>query len=170
MFFLGSPAFKGGLRPGDFIIKLNGKEAKNVDQLVRDVGDLRSGTTAEFVVIRDGSELRLSIKIEERDQKIVADSSKLWPGFVPYMLDDEVREKLKLGSDKKLTGVVVTNIKNKTPAVIIGLKSGDVITAVNDMPVANMREFYRELSKAKKEIWFDVVREGQTLSTLRYKF
>ena len=168
--FLGSPAFKGGLRPGDFIIKLNGKEAKNVDQLVRDVGDLRSGTTAEFVVIRDGSELRLSIKIEERDQKIVADSSKLWPGFVPYMLDDEVREKLKLGSDKKLTGVVVTNIKNKTPAVIIGLKSGDVISAVNDMPVANMREFYRELSKAKKEIWFDVVREGQTLSTLRYKF
>ena len=166
--FLGSPAFKGGIRPGDFVVKLNGKEVKSVDQLVRDVGDLRSGTTAEFVVIRDGKAQTLSVKIEERDQKIVSDSSKLWPGFVGYELSDEIRDKLKL--DKKQTGVLVTNITNKTPAVIIGLKSGDVITAVNDVPVANMREFYRELSKVKKEVWFDVLREGQTLSTLRYKF
>ena len=166
--FLSSPAFKGGIRPGDFVIRLNGKEVKSVDQLVRDVGDLRSGTTAEFVVIRDGKEQVLSIKIEERDQKIVADSSKLWPGFVGYELNDEIRDKLKL--DKKQSGVLVTNITNKTPAVIIGLKSGDIITAVNDVPVTNMRAFYRELAKVKKEVWFDVLREGQTLSTLRYKF
>ena len=166
--FLGSPAFKGGIRPGDFVIKLNGKEVKTVDQLVRDIGDLRSGATVEFIVIRDGTEQKLSVKIEERDQKIVGDSSKLWPGFIGYELDDEVRSKLKL--DKKQTGVLVTNITNKTPAVIIGLKSGDIITAVNDKPVTNMREFYRELSKTSKEVWFDVVREGQTLSTLRYKF
>ena len=166
--FLGSPAFKGGIRPGDFVVKLNGKEVKSVDQLVRDVGDLRSGTTAEFVVIRDGKEQTLSVKIEDRDQNIVTDSSKLWPGFIGYELSDEIRDKLKL--DKKQTGVLVTNITNKTPAVIIGLKSGDVITAVNDVSVANMREFYRELSKLKEEVWFDVLREGQTLSTLRYKF
>ena len=166
--FLGSPAFKGGIRPGDFVVKLNGKEVKSVDQLVRDVGDLRSGTTAEFVVIRDGKEQTLSVKIEDREQNIVTDSSKLWPGFIGYELSDEIRDKLKL--DKKQKGVLVTNITNKTPAVIIGLKSGDVITAVNDVSVANMREFYRELSKLKKEVWFDVLREGQTLSTLRYKF
>ena len=166
--FLGSPAFKGGIRPGDFVIKLNGKDVKTVDQLVRDVGDLRSGETAEFVVIRDGTEQKLTVKIEERDQKIVGDSAKLWPGFVPYQLNEEVRGKLKL--DKKQTGVLVTNVRNKTPAVIVGLKSGDIITAVNDTPVTSIREFYRELSKAKKEVWFDVIREEQTLSTLRYKF
>lgn len=166
--FLGSPAFKGGVRPGDFVIKLNGKEVKNVDQLVRDIGDLKSGSTAEFVVIRDGTEHTLSVKIEERNQKIVGDSSKLWPGFIGYELTAEIREKLKL--DKKQTGVLVTNITNKTPAVIVGLKSGDIITAVNDVKVTNMREFYRELAKVKKEVWFDIVREDQTLSTLRYRF
>lgn len=166
--FLGSPAFKGGIRPGDFVIKLNGKAVKDVEQLVRDVGDLRSGTTAEFIVIRDGAQLTLMVNIEERDQKIVGDSSKLWPGFIPYTLDDEIREKLKL--NKKQTGVVVTNIKNKTPAAIIGLKPGDIVVAVNDVSVHDVRSFYRELSKAKKELWFDVVRDEQTLSTLRYKF
>ncbi len=166
--FLGSPAFKGGVQPGDFVIKLNGKAVKDINQLVRDIGDFESGTTAEFTVIRDGTEKVLNVKIEERDQKIVSDSSKLWPGFIPYVLDDEIRTKLKL--DKKQTGVLVTNIKNKTPAAIIGLKSGDVIVAVNDTKVTGIRDFYRELSKAKKEVWFDVIREEQTLSTLRYKF
>lgn len=166
--FLGSPAFKGGIRPGDFVVKLNGKEVKTVDQLVRDVGDLKSGTTATFVVIRNGKEQTLSVKVEERNQKIVTDSAKLWPGFMGYELTDEVREKMKL--DKKQTGVLVTNITNKTPAVIIGLKPGDIITAVNDVKVTNMREFYRELAQVKKEVWFDIVREEQTLSTLRYKF
>lgn len=166
--FLGSPAFKGGIRPGDFIIKLNGKEVKSSDHLVRDIGDLKSGSTAEFVVIRDGKEKVLSVKIEERNQKIVTDASKLWPGFLGYELTAETREKLKL--DKKQTGVLVTNITNKTPAVIVGLKPGDIITAVNDVPVTNMREFYRELANVKKEVWFDIVREEQTLSTLRYKF
>ena len=141
---------------------------KDINQLVRDIGDFESGTTAEFTVIRDGTEKVLNVKIEERDQKIVSDSSKLWPGFIPYVLDDEIRTKLKL--DKKQTGVLVTNIKNKTPAAIIGLKSGDVIVAVNDTKVTGIRDFYRELSKAKKEVWFDVIREEQTLSTLRYKF
>lgn len=166
--FLGSPAFKGGVRPGDFVIKLNGKAVKSVDQLVRDVGDLQSGSTAEFTILRDGVPVSLTVKIEERDQKIVGDSSKLWPGFIPYVLNDEIREKLKLS--KKQTGIVVTNIKNKTPAAIIGLQSGDIIVAVNDVPVDDVRGFYRELSKAKKEFWFDVVRDEQTLSTLRYKF
>ncbi len=166
--FLDSPAYKGGLRAGDFVVRLNGKKVKDVDQLVRDVGDLHSGQIANFTVIRDGAEKKIKVKVEKRDKKVVGDSSKLWPGFVPYAINKEIREKLKL--DKKQTGVVVTNITNKTPAAIIGLKSGDVITAVNDKKVKNLREFYRELASVKKEVWFDVIREEHVLSTMRYKF
>ena len=52
MIYLDSPAAKGGMQAGDFIMSLNGKEVKTVDQLVRDVGDLRAGEEARFVVIR----------------------------------------------------------------------------------------------------------------------
>ncbi|WP_252722986.1 PDZ domain-containing protein [Treponema phagedenis] len=51
----------------------------------------------------------------------------------------------------------------------MGLKSGDVITAVNDTKIANIKEFYNVISQQTKEVWFDVLREGQTLSTIRFK-
>jgi Do/DeqQ family serine protease len=166
--FIGSPAEKGGMVPGDFVVSLNGKEVKTVDQLVRDVGDLESGQTAKFVIIRNGKEQTLSVKIEERNETTVTDSSKLWPGFMPYALNDDVIKQLKL--DAKQKGVLVTNVQTKSAAAIMGLQSGDVITKVNDKDVAGLSDFYAKLAdRSSKDIWFDVIREGQTVSTMRYK-
>ncbi|EFW37895.1 peptidase Do [Treponema phagedenis F0421] len=165
--FLGSPADKGGMKPGDYVTKLNGKTVKDINQLVRDIGNLGKGQTASFVLMRNGKELSLNVKIDARDEKIVEDSAKLWPGVVPVPITDSIREQLKL--KKNITGVIAANIQNKSPAAIMGLKSGDVITAVNDTKIANIKEFYNVISQQTKEVWFDVLREGQTLSTIRFK-
>lgn len=165
--FTNSPAAKGGILPGDFVIALNGHEVKTVDQLTRDVGDLPAGETADFTVVRNKKELNLKVKIEVRDDKTVADSSKLWPGFVPYPLTDDVRARLKLDSKQK--GVLVANVQTKSPAAVMGLAAGDVIVKVNDKPVSSLAEFYSNIAAAKSEVWFDVLREGQTISTMRYK-
>ena len=164
--FIGSPAHKGGLLPGDFIIELNGKKVKSYDGLVRDVGDLHAGEKAVFKVIRNGKQLELTVKIEERNEKIVADSSKLWPGFSPYPITDKIAKELKL---KNKNGVLVAGMQTKTPAVSMGLKNGDIIKKINDTAVANLKEFYAELSKDSKEVWFEIEREGETFSTIRYK-
>jgi S1-C subfamily serine protease len=132
------------------------------------VGDLESGQTAKFVIIRNGKEQTLSVKIEERNETTVTDSSKLWPGFMPYALNDDVIKQLKL--DAKQKGVLVTNVQTKSAAAIMGLQSGDVITKVNDKDVAGLSDFYAKLAdRSSKDIWFDVIREGQTVSTMRYK-
>ena len=52
----------------------------------------------------------------------------------------------------------------------MGLRPGDIITRVNDKDVAGLADFFTRLSdRSSKEIWFDVVRDGQTVSTMRYK-
>ena len=165
--FLGSPADKAGIMPGDFIIELNGKHIKSVDNLVRDVGDLLAGETAVFKVIRDTKTITIEAKIEARDEKIVENSSKLWPGFTPVPITDEVIEKLKLEKGQK--GVVIASILPKSPGIIMGLKQSDVIVGVCDRKISNIAEFYKELSVASKEVWFDIIREGQNLSTVRFK-
>lgn len=166
--FTNSPAAKGGILPGDFVIALNGHEVKTVDQLVRDVGDLPAGKTAAFTVIRLGKQQEIKVKIEQRDESTVADSAKLWPGFVPYTLTDDIKTRLKLESNQK--GVLVANVQAKSPAAVMGLQAGDVIVKVNDKPVQGLQDFYKALSsEGTREIWFDVIRETQTVSTMRYK-
>ena len=89
--FVDSPAYKAGIKPGDYIVELNGKTVKNVNQLVRDVGYLEAGTTSKFTVIRGGKTLDpISVKIEERAKDVDSQNKKMWPGFIAAPLTDEI--------------------------------------------------------------------------------
>ncbi|MCQ2575709.1 MAG: Do family serine endopeptidase [Treponema sp.] len=163
--FLDSPAYKAGVKPGDYIVELNGKAVKSVNQLVRDVGGLKAGTTAKLTVIRGGKKLpELTVKIEARKSDAESQNERLWPGFIASPLTDKVRESAEI-TDKKITGVVVNSISEKSPAAVLNLQNGNIITAVNGVNVSNVKEFYAELSKATKTIYFDVYRNGGELTT-----
>src|SRR5574344_2602110 len=167
--FIDSPAMKGGMQAGDYIIALNGHDVKTVDQLVREVGNIPAGETATFTVLRGKTKLDITVKIEERSKDVAADNGKLWPGFIAAPLNDDMRKQIKL-DDKKVKGVVVTNVQEKSPAAALRLQNGDVITAVNDKKVSSVQEFYEALDINKnKEIWFDIYSAGHTISTGHYK-
>lgn len=167
--FLGSPAIKSGIQPGDYLIELDGKEIKSVDQLVRQISGIRAGKTAKFKVLRGKEKKEITVKIEERSEDITSDNSKLWPGFIASLLNEDSRKKLNI-ENKKIQGVVVSGVQEKTPAAALRLQNGDIITAVNDKPVKNIGEFYKELDTTnKKEIWFDVYNEGHTITTNKFK-
>ncbi|MCR5621518.1 MAG: Do family serine endopeptidase [Treponema sp.] len=166
--FMDSPAMKGGMQAGDYIISLNGKDVKGTDQLVRDVGNLKAGETAKFTVLRGKNKVELSIKIDERSQDIASDNSKLWPGFMAAPITDDARKKLKL--DKNVKGIIVSGIQEKSPAAALRLQNGDIITAVNDKKVTTVQEFYEALDTSRNStIWFDVYNDGHTISTGKYK-
>ena len=168
--FKDSPAYKAGIKPGDYITELNGKTVKNVNQLVRDVGYLEAGTTAKFKVLRGGTKtLELTVKIEARAKDVDSQNNKLWPGFIATPLTDEVREQLKI-DNKKIKGVVVSNVEAKSPAASLRLQEGDIITAVNGKAVKDVAEFYQELANATKSINFDIYSNGGTVTTGTYKF
>lgn len=166
--FIGSPAQKCGMHPGDYIIELNGNKVKNVNQLVRDVGLLEAGSQAKFKVIRSGKTVELNIKIEERSEKVSSDNGKLWPGFIASPLTENVRKELNL--EDKVKGVVVSNVMEKSPAASLRIQDTDIIMAVNGVGVKNLSEFYGELSKADRTINFDIYSNGGTITTGTYKF
>ncbi len=166
--FIGSPAQKCGMHPGDYIVELNGNKVKNVNQLVRDVGLLEAGSQAKFKVIRSGKTVELNIKIEERSEKVSSDNGKLWPGFIASPLTENVRKELNL--EDKVKGVVVSNVMEKSPAASLRIQDTDIITAVNGVGVKNLSEFYGELSKADRTINFDIYSNGGTITTGTYKF
>ena len=93
----------------------------------------------------------------------------MWPGFIATPLTDDVKKQLKI-DDKKVRGVVVSNVEEKSPAASLRLQNGDVITAVNGKTVANLAEFYAELANAQKSVNFDIYSNGGTITTGTYKF
>lgn len=165
--FLSSPADKGGIKPGDFITEINTKQIKTVDELIRIIGDLQAGDNASFKILRYKKEIAVKVKIEERNEKIVSDSSKLWPGFVPVPLNDKIIKTLEL--DAKQKGVLVSSVQAKSPAAVMNLMPEDIITDVNGKTINNIEQFYIELGKAEKEIWFDFIRGKHKLSTAKIK-
>ena len=166
--FIGSPAQKAGMQPGDFIVGLNGHSVKDVDQLVREVGLLEAGVTANFEIIRNGKKIALPVKIEERSEKVSSDNGKLWPGFIAVPITEKVRKDMEL--ENKVKGVVVSNVMEKSPAAALRLQNGDVITAVNGKSVTDLKSFYTELATADKAVNFDIYSNGGTITTGTYKF
>jgi S1-C subfamily serine protease len=167
--YLDSPAAKAGIQAGDFITSLNGKPVLTVNQLVREVGDLRVNAKAAFTVIRNGKEVSVSVTIEARKDDSSRSNAQLWPGFIALPLTDARRKELKL--DESVKGVVVSDVEQRSPAAAMRLAKGEVITAVNDKKVTNLREFYDALNISNKtEVWFDVRDEdNHAVSTNRYK-
>ncbi|MCL2069514.1 MAG: Do family serine endopeptidase [Treponema sp.] len=166
--FLGSPADRGGIAPGDFITHVNDREVRNTNHLTQMVGDIRPGERAVFTVIRDGSPRTVNVTIETRTDTVAAASNRLWPGVLVLAITDDLRSSLNLEDDAQ--GLYVAQVIPETPAAVVGLQRGDLITAINDHSVNNLAEFYRVLrERTERELWFSFTRGESDLDSLRFR-
>ena len=149
--FLGSPADRGGLLPGDYITNVNGVKIKDSSHLVLIVGDLIPGKLARFDLIRDGKKITLNIRIaiREEEKKVIALKKNLWPGFSVIGITDEIIKELKMKKGTK--GVVVGRVEDGTPGYKAGLKELDIIEKIDGRPVEGVIEFYRYLNENRKK-------------------
>jgi Do/DeqQ family serine protease len=166
--FIGSPADKGGIRPGDFITHVNKREIRGVPQLQMLVGDLKPGEDAVFTVIRDRQSKDIKVRIEVRTEQAASDNKRLWPGVTVVPINDQIKESFRLENDAK--GLVVVQVISGSPAEIIGLKQADIIISINDERVADIASFYKLLrEKTDKELWFGIIRGSSSLESLKFK-
>ncbi|TFG81527.1 MAG: PDZ domain-containing protein, partial [Spirochaetales bacterium] len=132
---------------------------------VRIVGDLPAGRSTVFSLVRDGKKIDVKVMIDERKESSAADYSKLWPGIEVVALETDYAEAQKLPKGQK--GVTVASVIARSPSSALGIRTGDVITAINDTVVKSVGEFYRKLNDPRTtKIQFTVYREGVQLSTL----
>ncbi len=159
-----SPAGRGGILPGDFIIGINDKKITSSDELVREVGRLVAGDQAKFELLRNGEERELTLRITSREaESVIAGQSRdLFPGFSVYPLTREVRE--QLDDSGSMSGVIVRVITPRTPGAVSGIAVGDVITEINGESVSDLRSFYAALADSDRRLEFRTVRSGEEVT------
>ena len=166
--FKNGPAYKAGILPGDYITGIDGVEVKSQDELVRKVGDIPAGSSANVDLIRGGKKMSLKVKIDLRDKNVASNNKDLFPGLSVISLDSESVDKTKIPESGK-GGIIVTDVIAKSPASVMGLKAGDIIIKVNERKVEGLIWFYALLNDPDvKKLTFTVVREDQIIDTLAF--
>jgi serine protease Do len=60
------PAAKAGLKPGDVVVRADGKPLNDASQLTRAVGDHPPGSTVKLEVVREGKRFEVQVKLAQR--------------------------------------------------------------------------------------------------------
>ena len=159
----GAPADKAGVEAGDIIVKFDGKVVEKSSDLPRMVGATKPGTRSTLTVFRRGSTKDLSVTIAEieadkplkkaadKDEKSKASGAVQALGLTVSDLTEALKKELKIKSGVKVDSVTEV-------AARAGLREGDVITQIANVPVSNVKEFEQAVSKLEKNkpinVWF----------------
>ncbi len=149
-----TPAKKAGILPGDVIIEVNGKSIKNAKALSSLIANMEAGKSVELSIWRMGSKKTIKVILGQMSNKIASngeqDSVEL--GLTLDEITPQTRKQYQLSAD--LTGVLIVEVKEGSPAAEKGLKSGDVIMMVNQEKVSTpsgLIEKVKEAASAKRQ-------------------
>lgn len=148
-----SPAEKSGFQRGDLIVKFEGRPVEDATTLKNMVGGKMPGTNVKINIIRNGKEKTLSVKLGELTGKMITERNayeyeNAMQGVHIQDLTPEIREKLEI--PEKVTGVIVTNIEEDSPAYGM-LKKRDVIHEVNRKVIKSVNDYDKAISGIGKE-------------------
>jgi serine protease Do len=144
----GSPAEKGGLKPGDIIIGFNGKTIQGTRDLVSRIKTATVGSKVEIKIIREGKVLTIPVVIEEvpaglkigplpqQQQPTPPQAPAPQPSANPLagVTVSSIPREMLGNYPENVQGVLVTEISPQSPASL-ALQPGDVIEQINGEPV-----------------------------------
>jgi serine protease Do len=165
----GSAADRAGVKRGDVITSFNGQPVSDYNALRNRVAEATPGANASLVVIRDGSERTLTVKLGEasatraaRGAGADADDDKTALGVAVTPLTPELAS--RSGAAKDLQGLLVQDVSPDGRAADAGIRPGDVIVEANRKPVATVDDLRAAVKSATdRPLLLLVNREGKDL-------
>jgi len=148
-----SAAEEAGIKAGDVITKVNGKPVKSFSELKGKIGSIGAGKSVKITVIRpSGKEKQLKVTLKKPETADV-EAASLHP-----MLDGA-----KLENSASGNGISVKEVDQDSPAALIGLVDGDVISGINRTRLKNIAELRNFLKDRKGVFALNIVRGNTNL-------
>ena len=152
------PAAKGGIQPGDVIVKFDGKLIEKMRDLPRIVAETDIGAKVIVELFRQGKRETVTVTLGELEKAELAgvidngrnqsnDFSFGSLGFTVANLNAALAEELGLDSDTK--GVVVREVVPGSPAADKGLTVGDILRRYGQRPIDDAASLAKDIEEAE---------------------
>jgi serine protease Do len=160
------PADKAGIEAGDIITKVDGKVVERSGDLPRIIGGIKPGTRASLTVFRRGASRELAVTVGEfEDDRTTrraqapesgsAPAAKSALGVAVADLTEAQKRDLRVRG-----GVRVESVEGA--AARAGVREGDVILSIDNVEIADSKQFATVAAKAEKARAVSVlVRRGE---------
>jgi len=147
------PANDAGFKNGDAILAVNGSAVADSRDLARQIAAFEPGASVEVRVLRGTKEQTISVKLGKfpsMRELAKVDPDKTDPAQSKGTEMDQLGLTVVPGSGANKDGVVVSEVDNGSDAAQKGIKSGDVILAINDLAVKSPEDLATGIKEAAK--------------------
>lgn len=161
-----SPAAKAGIKPGDVILAMDGREVKDPQAMKFRLATLPIGTSVRLTVFRAGKSIEMTMVTEAPAEKPARDETTLQgqsplTGATIVNISPAVIE--EVGGLPQEEGVMILKA-DSGPAATIGLRSRDILLTINGQKVSSVAKA-KELLMQKVPRWMmQVQRGGQVMN------
>ncbi|MBM3485793.1 MAG: Do family serine endopeptidase [Alphaproteobacteria bacterium] len=167
--FPGGPAARAGIRVGDVIVAVNGREVADGASFRFRIATLPLGSAADVAVVRAGAERRLAMALEaapETPPRATAELDGRHPfaGATVANLSPALSEGIGLAGQYR--GVVVLDVRRGSVAARVGFRGGDVIAQVNGADVASVTQLRRLVERPEARWQIAFRRDGAVRSVV----
>jgi len=148
-----SPAAKAGLKPGDVIVKVDGKSVPNAEAVRTAVGLLRVGDKVHFEILRNGQKHEITATVAPHETAAAAEARH--PGLAGATFSNIPSDYPGYGT---VHGVLIARVKPNSNAWESGLRKDYVISSLNRIPLHNLKQFKKLVEKSKGPLLLQVQR------------
>lgn len=162
--FSKSPADLAGIKKGDVILSVGPHPIRNEASFRFRIATLKVGDSVDLKIWRDGEAKVLSMDLKSPpdipgNRKLNLTGRHPLSGAVVKGLSPAVANELGIAYEKG--GVVIIAIRSGTSAALTGLLPGDVILAVNGVPLKTAEDLSRNLRRSHSGWEIDFNRRGR---------
>jgi serine protease Do len=151
-----SAAAKAGIKSGDIITQLDGKDLRNATQLRNAIGAMEPGTGVKLTLLRGGK----TESIETQLQAPAAAQTVSAPADTPVegLTLDPIPQNHPLFG--RIEGVLVTKVAPGSAAENAGVEAGDIILAANQQPLKTPEDLLKIVDASKGKPLLLQIRRG----------
>jgi len=163
-----TPAAAAGIVRGDVIVQFNGEDIKEWKDLPLVVANTRVDTDVRVVVVRDGREKTVKVRIGRMEDTQELASATPEPkgaeafGLRAQDITPDLADRLGLTQSE---GVLVTEIDPEGVAAEAGIRRGDVIVEVDRKAIKGAGDLTKKLAKGERPLL--LVRRGDSTLWVR---